>query len=323
MPVLPATTIDAVLLGTTEADTLDGGSTNDLIYAGAGDDTITGRGGADVIFGNRGADVVAAGPGADVVVWTNGDGSDAVDGGSGFDTQVVEGNPAAGERFTLGEDGGNALFERVGTGPFQLDLDRVEALDLQSLGGDDRFTVEDLSGTDITQIRFRGGDGADRLEAQGSDTPIVAEGENGADRLVGGSGDDQLHGGNGGDTLRGSGGDDWLIGGNGADTLNGGQGRDVLEGGAGDDNLTGGGGGDAFVVEPSQGDDTIFDFQAGTDLIVLRDFGPPGGPAPTFADLDITLDGDDSVVDLSAFGDPASLRVVGEETLAAEDFAFL
>lgn len=323
MPVLPVTTIDAVLLGTTGADILEGGNTNDLIMAGAGADTINGRGGGDTVFGNRGADTVAAGPGADTVVWTNGDGSDAVDGGSGLDTQVVEGNPANGERFALGEDTGNALFERLGNAPFQLDLDRVEVLDLQSLGGNDRFTIDDLSGTDITQLRFRGGDGADRLDGQNTSTPILAEGEAGADQLSGGGGDDQLHGGNGSDTLRGNGGDDWLLGGNGNDTLSGGSGRDVLEGWAGDDRLVGGGGRDAYVVEADDGNDTIIGFQSGTDTIVLRDLGPPAGPPATFADLTIEADGADMVVDLSAYGGDASLRVAGVTDLAATDFTFL
>lgn len=324
MAVLPTFSVDDILLGTTRGELIDGGSGNDLILAGAGADTVNGRQGGDVLFGNRGADDVNGGQGNDILVWTNGDGSDDMDGGAGTDTLVVEGNDNAGERFQLGIDDGGALFERITPNPFQLDLDRIEEVDLQSLGGDDRFTVEDLSGTTIARVSFRGGDGNDWLDAQGATTPLVAEGEDGNDRLTGGSGDDQLHGDDGNDTLRGNGGDDWLVGGDGDDTLNGGAGRDVLEGGDGDDRLTGGGGRDAFVVGRAEGDDTIQGFAGGTDVIVLRGFGTQVG----FDDLEdaITEDDGDTVIDLGDFNpqNQASTVTVADVTgLDEEDFVFL
>lgn len=320
MPVLPVTQIEEFWLGTTAADTLPGSGSNDLMQAGAGDDTVSGQGGEDVIFGNRGADTIDAGDGADVVVWTNGDGSDAVNGAGGFDLQVVEGNPTEDEDFALSVQNG---FERLGDAPFQLSLVGVEALDLQSLGGDDSVTIDDLGDADLVEVRFRAGDGADRLDASSATLAVVAEGEDGADQLTGGSGDDQLHGGDGGDTLAGGAGDDWLVGGTGADQLTGGAGRDVLEGQEGNDELTGGAGQDAFLVESDEGSDTILDFQPGSDFIMLRDLGSPGDPPVGFSDLSITTDGGDSVIDLAPYGTTASLRVVGVTALSADDFSFL
>lgn len=320
MAVLPSISIDTIQFGTNGADTLNGGPGNDLIHAGAGADTLNGRGGADVLVGDRGADNVNGGTGNDAILWTNGDGSDTVDGGGGTDTQVVEGSNT-GERFTLSLDNGDAVFARVTPNAFQLDLQRVEIVDLQSQGGEDRFTVDDLTGSAINEVHFRGGDGGDRLDGQNSRTPLLAEGEAGNDRLAGGTAGDQLHGGNGNDVLQGNGGNDWLLGGNGNDDLNGGAGRDVLEGGAGDDQLTGGNGRDAFVFERNGGNDTINDFNAGNDVIVLKGFtGPNGGPL-TFNDLtaDITQQGTDTVIDVGN----TSITVDNVANLTQTDFVFV
>src|SRR5262249_40223499 len=74
------------------------------IDGGAGDDTITGGGGADVLYGGAGNDIVTGGRGNDTAflgagndhfIWNPGDGSDVVEGQSGFDTLVFNGSNAA------------------------------------------------------------------------------------------------------------------------------------------------------------------------------------------------------------------------------------
>lgn len=320
MAVFPQVSIDSVQFGTPDADTLNGGQGNDLIHAGAGDDTVNGRGGNDVLYGDRGDDIINGNNGNDTIVWNNGDGSDTIDGGSGNDTLVAEtGNGS--ETFTLNTDTGNLVLARTDGTPFQLTLQRVETIDLWTQGGNDRLTVGDLSGTSVNQVHFHGGTGNDQLNAQNSQTPVVAEGESGNDTLIGGSGSDQLHGGDGNDILRGNGGNDWLVGGNGNDTLNGGAGRDVLEGGKGDDVLTGGPGRDAFVFERNDGSDTIRDFTSGTDTIVLKGFTGANGQPATFADLSghITTTGGDSVIDLNG----TTITVNNVSHLAQSDFAFV
>lgn len=319
MAVLPAVSIDNFVFGTPEADTLNGTSGNDLIHAGAGDDTVNGRGGADVLFGDRGADQISGGAGNDTVVWTNGDGSDVIDGGAGTDTLVVQGNDNA-ERFTLDVENGNAVFARTSNPNFQLTLQRVETVDLQSQGGDDRLTVNDLSGSSVNQVHFRGGDGNDTLNAQNANVAVVAEGENGNDQLTGGSASDQLQGGNGNDSLRGNGGNDLLVGGNGNDVLNGGAGRDALYGGPGNDQLTGGSGRDAFVFENNGGNDTVRDFTHGSDTLVLRGFSGTGGQPLTFNDLSghITEQNGDSVIDVGN----TTITVSNVTNLTQSDFVF-
>ncbi|MCY3786488.1 MAG: calcium-binding protein [bacterium] len=85
--------------------------------------------------------------------------------------------------------------------------------------------------------------------------------------------DDTVRGTPGNDLLSGFGGNDTLHGGGGDDWMRGGDGDDILVGGAGNDGLVGGAGADVFRFEEGHGDDVIFDFEPGTDLIDLSAFG--------------------------------------------------
>ena len=100
--------------------------------------------------------------------------------------------------------------------------------------------------------------------------------------LAGNQEADVLYGGAGNDSLSGRAGNDFLVGGIGNDTLNGEEGNDYLIGGAGDDYLNGGIGNDTYYFEKGFGNDQITDsygenvirFGAGItaeDLIVRRD----------------------------------------------------
>ena len=113
---------------------------------------------------------------------------------------------------------------------------------VSGLGGDDKLTVKDLSGTDLHKIFFNGGDGKDILDASKTHVDIEAHGGNGKDVMTGGSGNDMLFG-DAGD-----------------DVLSGGKGNDILKGGAGHDVLTGGAGADTFYKGEG---DIITDFQPG------------------------------------------------------------
>jgi Ca2+-binding RTX toxin-like protein len=158
--------------------------------------------GNDILVGGRGTDTLDGGDENDIIVWNNGDGSDFIDGGADADTQVVNGAVAQGDEFRVDAGaGGAAVFQRVNLVPFTLTMDNVETLDVRGLGGDDRFTVNDLSGTDIQQVVFRGGDGNDVLDAREATTPILAFGEAGNDTLGGGEANDLHVGGAGEDTF--------------------------------------------------------------------------------------------------------------------------
>ncbi len=119
------------------------------------------------------------------------------------------------------------------------------------------------SGNDI----LNGGGGQDSLfGGDGNDTLF---GEAGSDVLNGGAGNDLISGGDNADTLFGGDGNDILLGDKGADWLDGGAGNDNLIGGAANDTLVGGAGADTFSFFLGGGNDTVADFQYGTDKLAF------------------------------------------------------
>jgi transcription termination factor NusB len=103
----------------------------------------------------------------------------------------------------------------------------------------------------------------------------IIDGRDGDDTISGLSGDDLLFGAAGNDKLNGNEGDDILIGDVGDDTLIGGKGADQL---------TGGEGRDSFRYDHwQQGGDTITDFAAADDYILLRANGFGGSLAAGYA----------------------------------------
>ncbi len=121
----------------------------------------------------------------------------------------------------------------------------------------------------------------------------------------------QAHGGEGDDQITGGAvGLDILVGGEGDDTLDGGAGTNILHGGEGDD---------TFVIQPGQTLTTIVDFTDGDDQIDLSSISGITG----FADLTITADGDDVVINLAGKG-AGSVRLenLTVSALDADDFVF-
>jgi Ca2+-binding RTX toxin-like protein len=224
-------------------DTLDGTNTKTRLEAegGTGDDkligssvadTLNGGDGDDTVSGEKGDDVMTGGKGNDTLEWDDGDGSDIISGGTGNDTVVVEGAVVGADSFVLGKDAQNrAFFDRValdgtlGKGRFTLTVDTSETFDVSGLGGDDSFTVNDLTNTWVNLVIFSGGDGNDKFDGSGTSTPLQLNGDAGDDTLIGGSGNDVITGGDGVDTLTGGAGSDQFVYSgnafaNGATTLN-------------------------------------------------------------------------------------------------------
>lgn len=108
-----------------------------------------------------------------------------------------------------------------------------------------------------------------------------------------------------------------LTGTAGANTLAGGNANDTLNGAGGNDQLTGGAGLDLFVASADNGDDTIMDFDDGSDLI---DFSALTGTVDSFDDLTITQAGANSVVSFN--GGSFTINGVQTDTLTFNDFIF-
>ncbi|NML15004.1 M10 family metallopeptidase [Azohydromonas caseinilytica] len=113
-----------------------------------------------------------------------------------------------------------------------------------------------------------GNDVANRLDGGGGNDVVRANAGN--DTLLGGFGNDTLDGGSGNDSLDGGAGSDTLLGGLGNDLLVGGAGRDALGGGAGSDVFDFNALGDSGISAATW--DLITDFSAAQlDHIDLRD----------------------------------------------------
>ncbi|MEL6231085.1 MAG: calcium-binding protein [Cyanobacteria bacterium J06626_14] len=194
-----------------------GGDGDDLLLGGSAVDTFFAGAGNDIVVGQRGNDIAYLEDGDDRFIWNNGDGSDFISGGLGFDVTQVNGADGAGDEFDLSQVDGQAIFNRLNLGLFTLTNEGIEQFEINGQGGDDSFTINDLTGSEVQSVIFSGGDGNDFLNAIGTFTPITADGGEGNDILIGGAGDDILIGGNGANLLIGGGGNNILIGGNGAD----------------------------------------------------------------------------------------------------------
>ena len=133
-----------------EQVTVDGGAGADTIVGGDGKDVLFGGRGNDTVNGGRGADLALLGSGSDSFVWNPGDGSDDVDGQRGSDTMVFNGS-AADERMSVFANGSQSVLTR-NVGTITMNMDSIEGLVLNTLGGADEVVVADLSGTSLGKV---------------------------------------------------------------------------------------------------------------------------------------------------------------------------
>jgi Ca2+-binding RTX toxin-like protein len=281
--------------------TIDGGAGNDFIIGSQGADTLLGGSGDDTIIGGRGNDVAHLGSGNDTFIWNPGDGSDVVEGQGGFDTLLFNGANIA-ENINISANGSRVLFTRD-VANVTMDLNGIERVQFNALGGADKIVVGDLSGTDVKQVAvdLSGqpgsgiGDGAaDTVIVNGRDADdhisIVSDGSavvvNGLPAQVTVTGAEAandtlvVNGLDGNDNIDASGlhlgqinlqidggvGNDTIIGSAGTDILFGGDGNDMVVGGAGNDTAFLGAGDDKFVWNPGDGSD-IVEGQDGNDTL--------------------------------------------------------
>jgi serralysin len=135
------------------------------------------------------------------------------------------------------------------------------------------------------------------------------------DSLTGNGAANELRGEGGNDWIWGNGGNDIVNGGSGDDAIAGGTGMDQMIGGSGNDHIWGGSNADTFVFASGWGDDWIWDFQAGSDLIDLTAVGGLNNL--------IQLDIEDTENGVSIGYDGQSILLVGVLASALGDADFL
>jgi RTX calcium-binding nonapeptide repeat (4 copies) len=166
--------------------TISGGDGNDSLEGGqlqvaAENERYKGGDGNDLVDAGKGNDTAYLGDGADTFRWDNGEGSDVIEGQDGADTMLFNG-AAASETVTLTANGGRLTFFRV-QGNVTMDTNEVEIVDFNALNGTDNVTVNDLTGTDVTQTNI------DLAAALGGNAPdgiaenVVVNGTDGDDTI--------------------------------------------------------------------------------------------------------------------------------------------
>jgi Ca2+-binding RTX toxin-like protein len=287
--------ISAVALpATTVTLTIDGGTGNDTILGGNGNDVLIGGNGSDFVDGNRGNDTVLLGAGNDTFQWDPGDGSDVVEGQDGTDVLLFNG-ANINERIDISANGTRALLSRDVAG-ITMDLNGIEQINLNVLGGADTITVNDMSGTNVNRVNIdltgvigdhtddtltdtvivNGTQGADTVNVKDTSAGVKVTGLAAVVSIATPEANDLLiiNALAGADTVNAAGLAAGVIGlqingGDDADTLIGSHGDDVINGGRGNDVAFMGAGNDVFVWNPGDGSDVV-EGQAGTDRLVFN-----------------------------------------------------
>ncbi len=272
--------------------TIDGGAGNDTIKGSQGADVLIGGDGNDFVDGNRGDDIALLGAGADTFQWDPGDGSDIVEGQDGVDTLLFNG-ANINENIDVSANGGRVRFSRD-VAAVTMDLNGVEHIQFNALGGADNITINDLTGTDVNQVAIdlaspvgsgvgdlaadsvtvNGTADVDHINVVSSGASVVVKGLP-AQVIIDGAEPDSdslfVNGGAGDDVISASN----LAAGHISLTINGGIGADVIRGSHGNDTVVGGDGNDVpflgdgddtFVWNPGDDNDTV-DGQAGVDTL--------------------------------------------------------
>src|SRR5262249_58938701 len=88
----------------------------------------------------------------DVFVWNPGDGNDTVEGQDGVDTMQFNG-ATINEKIDLSANGPRLRLTRD-VANIVMDTDGIEQVNITTRGGVDTITVNDLSGTAVTQVNL-------------------------------------------------------------------------------------------------------------------------------------------------------------------------
>jgi Ca2+-binding RTX toxin-like protein len=334
--------------------TIDGGDGNDTITGGDGNDTLLGGNGDDVVIGGRGSDTALLGAGNDTFIWNPGDGNDVVEGQDGTDTLVFHGANVS-EKINISANHGRVAFTRD-VANIAMDLNGIEHIAFDALGGTDSITVGDLTGTAVTQVSVdlagsaggATGDGAadqvtvnatahaDLINVGATATGVAVVGlpeqvnvdhPDAFDTLTinAGAGNDTitaetLAAGIIGLTIDGGAGNDIIVGSWGNDTLLSGDGNDTVTGGLGNDVASLGAGNDTFVWNPGDGSDTV-DGGAGTDTLVFNgaDIGETIQIAADGAHARLVRDVGNVVMDLTGIEHIQLAAAAGPDTVVVND----
>ena len=168
------------------------------------------------MIGGRGNDTLTGGNDADTFKFASGDGADTITDFNSGEDDKIDLTAYRSLVFITAKDGDPNTIDLPGSAEINLTSVTVAQLTADDVIFYNRDADNTLNG-DNNANTIWGGKGNDRIDGRG-----------GMDTLEGGEGNDDIKGGNDDDTLNGNDGDDTLEGGAGADTMDGGDGIDTL-----------------------------------------------------------------------------------------------
>lgn len=271
---------NTLLQGDAGDDLLSGSNASDVILGHDGNDTLRGWHGDDTLDGGLGDDILQGREGADTYLWRIGDGNDLIDNPH---------NTAHTDTLRL-EDlvSTDMLFSKVGYDLQVTTHDSGESVTVKN-------HFHPAGNYKLGFVEFADGLIWDTSEMTAN---LATTGDAAANDMAGTGAADKLYGFEGDDTITALDGDDLLVG------------------GLDDDLLIGGAGADIFRFQQGDGQDTISDFEDGTDIIQLWDTGL------TFADLTIEQVGNDAVINYGA-GSLITVSGVDAAALTQDDIVFV
>ena len=288
------------ILGSRFDDTITGDGSDNILRGEDGDDELNGGGGIDTLSGDEGADDLNGGSGNDWARYNQSDAAIDVD----LNQATQTGGHAEGDTFTSIERVYGSRFDDDISGDSGGNLLRGHIGDDTLVGRSGNDFLRGDAGGDV----LNGGGDRDWALYNGSDAAITVNLDTGAASGGHADGDtfisiENVLGSRFGDTITGDSESNFLRGNTGADTI---------EGGTNDDNLEGGTGGDTFVFNDGDGDDTVLDFEDGTDTLRVE--------AANFAALTITNNGGNARVDYG--GGVVELTGISSGQLTNADFEY-
>ncbi len=300
------------LYGSRFADTLTADNAGDMLYGQAGNDTLIGGSGNDTLNGGGGVDAMAGGAGNDTYYVDNAGDTVTENAGEGTDTvyasvnytlatgsavEYLRANAGATGLALTGNDLANTIVGGAGndtlTGGGGNDvLNGGSGADAMAGGtGNDTYYV-DNAGDTVTENAGEGtdtvyasvnytlatGSSVEYLRANAGSTGLALTGNDLANTIVGGAGNDTLTGGGGNDVLNG-----WL-------------GADAMAGGTGNDTYYVDNAGDTVTENAGEGTDTVYasvnySLSAGTSIEFLRANAGASGLSLTGNELANTIVG--------------------------------
>ncbi|SEI17421.1 Ca2+-binding protein, RTX toxin-related [Rhizobium tibeticum] len=233
---------DDVISGGRGQDTVLGGDGADIIYAGAGRDIIFGGGGDDVMFGEDGDDDLYGEDGSDTLVGR--EGHDRLVGGAGDDRLFGDGGDdvlvggigndllegGAGNDDLSGGGGADTVFGNAGNDIVHMGLERDESAsqDPDVTDGDDAYFGGEGVDT-IDASAGRSGIAIDLMTGSATGTATGSDRIDGFENVSATAYDDVITGDDAANLLHGGAGDDVLIGGESDDLIDAGEGDDIVQ----------------------------------------------------------------------------------------------